>query len=124
MYDVRSMVRVKSCEAHCIFEDAVWHALIAQLTTFLLHPGERERGREEERERAAGLTNCEAQTQRTTATAAAAASYGSTVGRTTAAGEHLQLQIEHTSMKGSQFEAKKSQEVDVLSCLTHNAFHS
>ena len=79
MYDVRSMVRVKSCEAHCIFEDAVWHALIAQLTTFLLHPGEREvqRGRE----RAAGLTNCEAQTQRTTATAA---SYGSTVGRTDA----------------------------------------
>ena len=60
MYDVRSMVRVKSSEAHCIFEDAVWHALIAQLTTFLLHPGERER------ERAAGLTNCEAQTQRRT----------------------------------------------------------
>ena len=51
MYDVRSMVRVKSSEAHCIFEDAVWHALIAQLTTFLLHPGERER--EEEREQRA-----------------------------------------------------------------------
>ena len=61
----------------------------------------------------------------TTWGAATAASYGSTVGRTTAAaGEHLQLQIEHTSMKGSQFEAKKSQEVDVLSCLTRNAFHS
>ena len=35
-------------ESPCIFEDAVWHALIAQLTTFLLHPGER--GRERERE--------------------------------------------------------------------------